>query len=230
MTLAPDNTAFRRDFTEFQARIAQYGIDNSLAQVAVKIGAPGVPDFYQGTELWDFSLVDPDNRTPVDYDRRRILLSEFDAETIAEQRGTESARVMAQPRDPRLELYATATLLRFRRAHQELFQSGGYEALHAGGARRDHLFAFSRTLGHQHVLVAVPRPIATLLPDAGLTPLGERVWGDTSITVPATAPSSFRHPLTGLCIRVRRQGDTASIPAADVFEHFPIAFLAGGGL
>ena len=230
MTLAPDNTAFRSDFIEFQQRIARYGIYNSLAQVAVKIGAPGVPDFYQGTELWDFSLVDPDNRRPVDYQIRRTLLSEFDAGMTTEQRAEESARLMARPGDARLKLYATATLLRFRRRHQELFQSGGYEPLSAAGARRDHLFAFSRTLGHQQVLVAVPRLVATLLADANTTPLGERVWGDTSIAVPATAPSSFRQVLSGQCIRVRRQGDTASIPAAEVFEHFPIAFMVGGGL
>ena len=77
MTLAVENTAFRSDFIEFQHRIAQYGIYNSLAQGASKIGAPGVPDFYQGTELWDFSLVDPDNRRPVDYDTRRALLVAF---------------------------------------------------------------------------------------------------------------------------------------------------------
>ena len=77
--LAPDNTAFRQDFVEFERRVAQYGIYNSLAQLAVKVAAPGVPDFYQGTELWDFSLVDPDNRRPVDYDRRRVLLEEIDA-------------------------------------------------------------------------------------------------------------------------------------------------------
>jgi (1->4)-alpha-D-glucan 1-alpha-D-glucosylmutase len=134
---------------------------------------------------------------------------------------------MAQPRDARLKLYATTSLLRFRRAHQELFQSGGYEALSVEGARRDHLFGFSRTLGNQQVLVAVPRLIATLLPDANVTPLGERTWGDTSIVVPATAPSSFRQVLSGQCIRVRRHGDTASIPASEVFEHFPVAFLEG---
>jgi (1->4)-alpha-D-glucan 1-alpha-D-glucosylmutase len=177
--------------------------------------------------LWDFSLVDPDNRTPVDYDMRRALLTEFKAEMTAEEREAESVRLMTQPRDARLKLYATATLLRFRRAHHDLFQSGGYTALGAGGARRDHLFAFSRTLGNQHVVVAVPRLIATLLPDATMTPLGERVWADTSIAVPSTAPSSFRHLLSGQCIRVRRQGDTASIPAAEVFAHFPVAFLEG---
>jgi (1->4)-alpha-D-glucan 1-alpha-D-glucosylmutase len=230
MTLASDNSAFRDDFVEFQRRIAQYGIYNSLAQVAVKICAPGVPDFYQGTELWDFSLVDPDNRAPVDYDTRRTLLSEFNPQMNAEERSTTAGRLMAQPRDARLKLYATATLLRFRRAHQELFQSGGYQALDTDGARRDHVFAFSRALGRERVLVAVPRLVATLLPDANVPPLGERVWGDTSIVLPAVEPAAFREVMSGRCIHVRREGEKASIRAADVFERFPVAFMVGGGL
>ena len=228
--LAPDNTAFRRDFAEFQQRIARYGIYNSLAQVVVKIGAPGVPDFYQGTELWDFSLVDPDNRRPVDYAMRRTLLSPFDRDMADAERGAAAAHLLAQPRDARLKLYTTATLLRFRRAYPDIFQSGGYQALKTAGARADHLFAFSRAIGGRHVLVIVPRLVASLLPDANQAPLGERVWGDTSIVLPSSAPSSFRHVLSGDCVRVRRQDEVASVRAADVFEHFPVALLAGAGL
>src|SRR5204863_4241681 len=77
MVLSPNNITFRRDFLGLAQRVARYGIYNSLAQLAIKIGAPGVPDFYQGTELWDFSLVDPDNRRPVDYPKRRELLAEL---------------------------------------------------------------------------------------------------------------------------------------------------------
>ena len=247
-TLAPDNTAFRTDFIEFHGRVAQYGIYNSLAQLAVKLGAPGVPDLYQGTECWDFSLVDPDNRRPVDYDWRRAVLAELLAELpaelcadchgggpggglgngfgngLGEKRAALAARLMTTPGDDRLKMYTTMTLLRFRRAHRELFQCGGYEALATDGARRDHLFAFARSYGRQRVLVVVPRLIATLLPDAGVPPLGERVWADTRVVVPDSA-TAYRHVLTDRRLATRRDGDRAALHASEIFEHIPIAFL-----
>lgn len=225
-TLAADNVAFRTDFVEFQSRVAQYGIYNSLAQVALKIGAPGVPDFYQGTELWDFSLVDPDNRGAVDYDMRRALLAEFDAGMTGDDRLAAAARVMAQPRDGRIKLYTTATMLRFRREHDDLFQSGTYEPLTVEGARREHVFAFSRSHGRQQALVVVPRLMASLLPDATVAPLGERVWGDTSLVLPKDTADSFHQMLSGRCIRARRDDGTASVRVAEIFEHFPVGLLA----
>ena len=142
--LASDNTAFLDDFVDFHQRIAQLGIYNSLAQVAMKIAAPGVPDFYQGTELWDFSLVDPDNRRPVDYARRRMLLAELDAETASTGAAAVAAGLMASPRDDRLKLFTVATMLRFRQVRRELFDHGAYTPLAVAGARQAHLFAFSR--------------------------------------------------------------------------------------
>ncbi|MGH9255820.1 MAG: malto-oligosyltrehalose synthase [Vicinamibacterales bacterium] len=239
--LAPENTAFRDDFGRFHERIARYGLYNSLAQVALKIGAPGVPDFYQGTELWDFSLVDPDNRGPVDYTRRCALLQKLDAALEHDDAAALALRLATEPRDDRTKLFATSGLLRFRRAHLALFQRGGYYPLDVQGVRREHLFAFARTHGRQHVVVAVPRLIATLLPDAGAPPLGERVWGDTCIVLAADGPASYRHVLTQGCVRVRLDeregGDDGPVPGqggrrvlrvADVLAHFPIAFLEGG--
>jgi (1->4)-alpha-D-glucan 1-alpha-D-glucosylmutase len=226
-TLAPDNAAFRHDFIEFQHRIAHYGIYNSLAQVAVKIGAPGVPDFYQGCELWDLRLVDPDNRGAVDYEARRAMLAEFSGELNAEARRATATRLMADPRNPRLKLYATTMMLRFRRERPDIFQLGSYEAMAADGARRDHVFAFERRLGDRGVIVAVPRLVATLLSDADVPPLGERVWGDTTIAVSPGSPAVFRNILTGACVKVERAGNTPSVRAADVFDTFPVALLAG---
>jgi (1->4)-alpha-D-glucan 1-alpha-D-glucosylmutase len=225
--LAPDHRAFRDDFLQFQRRVAQYGIYNSLAQLALKIGAPGVPDFYQGTDLWDFSLVDPDNRRPVDYARRRTLLQELETALAREGAGALAVRLLAVPGDDRLKLYATSTLLRFRRTHLAIFQHGGYDPLTVDGARRDHAFAFARTHGPQQVLVVVPRLIATLLPDADVPPLGERVWGNTRIDLPPGSPPAYRHVLTGECVRARSDGDRGTVALAEVFARFPIAFLEG---
>ncbi|MBI2189211.1 MAG: malto-oligosyltrehalose synthase [Acidobacteria bacterium] len=225
--LAPDNRAFHDDFVQFARRVAGYGTYNSLAQVAVKIGAPGVPDFYQGTEIWDFSLVDPDNRRPVDYTRRRALLEELDAALASEGPAALAARLIAAPEDDRLKLYATSTLLRFRRAHLAIFQRGGYDPITADGPRREHVFAFARTHAGQRALVVVPRLVATLVPDGETPPIGERVWGDTRLLLPEGGPRLYRHALTGDCIRVQGGGDGEHVALADVFARFPIAVLEG---
>src|SRR5438105_8349149 len=139
MVLSPNNITFRRDFLEFARRIARYGIYNSLAQLAIKIGAPGVPDFYQGTELWDFSLVDPDNRRPVDYLKRRELLDTLQEESQSGEQPTIAAELLQHPQDDRLKLFATSTMLRARRAARDVFRCGAYVPLAVEGGARDHL-------------------------------------------------------------------------------------------
>ncbi len=230
MVLAADNTAFRQDLEEFCRRIATFGIYNALSQLAIKVAAPGVPDFYQGTELWDFSLVDPDNRRPVDYERRRALLAELDGfegaggAALPGSRLTLAGRLMSDISDDRLKLYVTAALLRFRRAHRDLFAEGDYTPLSGEGPRRDHLFAFARRLGERHVVVTVPRLVATLSPD-GAAPLGERVWGETCLRLGGFAAGAYRDVLSGAEVTLVRNGSAAYLKASDMFAAFPIAFL-----
>jgi (1->4)-alpha-D-glucan 1-alpha-D-glucosylmutase len=227
--LDPDNSAFRADFLAFEARVAQHGIYNSLAQLAIKIAAPGVPDFYQGTELWDLSLVDPDNRRPVDYGRRRAMLDELDAELARGDRGAFAERLAQDVRHDRMKLYTTSTMLRYRREHPALFREGGYERLNFDGVRREHLFGFSRAHEGARALVVVPRLVATLLPDVEVAPLGERVWGDTRIMLPVSSLNDLRphyeNVFTGTCVTVHHDDGRAFVRAADVFDRFPIALL-----
>ena len=165
MVLSPDNVAFRRDFLGLAQRVARYGIYNSLAQLAIKIGAPGVPDFYQGTELWDFSLVDPDNRRPVDYRKRRELLDEFDRSHAA---GRAVDRCQSCCSIPRM-IVSSCSRQRpccARGARRTTcFAADAYEPLAVEGSARDHVFAFARVLGQRQAIVAVPRLVATLEPD-----------------------------------------------------------------
>jgi (1->4)-alpha-D-glucan 1-alpha-D-glucosylmutase len=209
--LARDNAAFREAFLPFQQRIARLGVYNSLAQLALKIGAPGIPDFYQGTELWDFSLVDPDNRRPVDYGRRAALLEAAQAMTIDD--------AMADPTDDRLKLVVSTRLLRFRRERSAVFAFGSYEPLRVEGGRRDHAFAFARLHEGRAALVVVPRLVAGLVPDEDVPPLGERVWGDTAVHVPDAR--CYRQALTGECTPVAG----GMVRLADVFARAPVAFL-----
>jgi (1->4)-alpha-D-glucan 1-alpha-D-glucosylmutase len=144
-------------------RIVERGRATSLAQTTLLLTCPGVPDIYQGSEVWDLSLVDPDNRRPVDYARRRRLLDQVDGLTAAE--------TWAFAEDGGPKLWLIARLLRDRRAHPERYRSGRYEPLPAHGPKARHAVAFAR----DGLSVVVPRLVAGLAGD----------WGETIVTLPA---------------------------------------------
>ncbi|MFQ5816647.1 MAG: malto-oligosyltrehalose synthase [Terriglobia bacterium] len=215
---------FLQDFLQFQKQMAPYGALNALAQVLVKIAAPGVPDFYQGTELWDFSLVDPDNRRPVNFQKRAQLL-----ETLKRQ---EPAGPLALVRDlltdwkdGRVKLYVTYQALAFRRAHRELFLEGDYIPLHVLGARKENVCAFARRTAEDWALVVVPR-LPTKLVAAGKFPLGQKVWGTSGVIVPRPAPARWRNVLTGETLEVSRGTRKRVLRLGNVLRNFPVALLA----
>jgi (1->4)-alpha-D-glucan 1-alpha-D-glucosylmutase len=160
--------------------VAWIGFLNSLSMVAVKLASPGVPDCYQGNETWDFSLVDPDNRRPVDYEMRRRMLA--DVQAIDDPAAL--ARLFSELDDGRAKLYVTWRLLRLRARREALFLHGGYTAVHAHGEHSRHVIAFARRHGKGAVLCVAPRLVAGLGIEPGDLPCGERVWGDTRIEVP----------------------------------------------
>jgi (1->4)-alpha-D-glucan 1-alpha-D-glucosylmutase len=150
------NRAFLGDFVPFQHRVAKFGLMNSLAQTLLKIAAPGVPDTYQGTELIDLSLVDPDNRRPVDYERRRAML--------------------AGGRDGDAKMYLTSTALRCRRDNAPLFTLGAYAQLQVRGPAAKHVFAFARQYEGRTAVCIIPR-LTSALGDGG--------WNNTLVLLPA---------------------------------------------
>src|SRR5262249_47750517 len=164
----------------FQRRISHYGLFNSLAQTLLKVTAPGVPDFYQGTELWDFSLVDPDNRRPVNYQRRREMLNQLKENVAAAgPRLPDLARQLtATKQDGRINLSVTYRALHCRRAHPALFTTGEYVPAETNGAKADHVFGFVRRHDEKHALVAVPRLLTGVVPGEHELPLGRDVWDD----------------------------------------------------
>jgi len=198
--------AFIADFHSFIETIARPAAIASLAQTALKLTAPGVPDTYQGCELWDFSLVDPDNRRLPDWDRRRKLLP------IVVQ--AEPASLVAEWRDGREKLFLTTRLLRLRAEHPALFAQGEYQPLYAEGGRADeHLCAFARRHGTTTLVMAVPRLVHRLQRGADG---GE--WGATALPLPQAG--SWHDVLSD-----RRYDDCGRIPAAELFVGFPIAAL-----
>jgi (1->4)-alpha-D-glucan 1-alpha-D-glucosylmutase len=223
------NARFLADFRTFQGRISHYGLFNSLAQTLLKIASPGVPDVYQGTEQWDFSLVDPDNRRPVDYDRRRELLVGLkEALDLAGDGGGERRRSLARElvehkEDGRIKLHVTRQALRCRREHPGLFTTGDYLPAEATGRRRDHVVAFVRCRGNEQALVVVPRLLTALAP-GGRAPLGPEVWQDTGLLVPAPV-RAWRNIFTGEELRPAGENGQAALPLAALLAHFPVALL-----
>jgi len=206
-------------FIPFCKKIAFFGLFNSLSQCLLKIAAPGIPDFYQGTELPQLALVDPDNRRPVTYDKRRQLLK-----TIVKASSdplTQVAELLANRDDGRVKLFVIARTLATRRQRKELFQSGRYLPLEAGGPFRRHIVAFARVAGEQWFVAVVPRFLTALVGE-DQDPLGKNVWSDTTVSLPPEAPRSWRNIFTRQSI----QG-AAGIAVSDVLQHFPVALLLG---
>jgi (1->4)-alpha-D-glucan 1-alpha-D-glucosylmutase len=222
------NAEFLRDFRAFQRRISHYGLFNSLAQTLLKITAPGVPDTYQGTELWDFSLVDPDNRRPVDYERRRRMLSELRAAAEGQDLRELARSLVAAKEDGRIKLYVTYRGLHCRREHPGLFSAGEYLPLGLMGAQADHVFAFARRAGESVALVAVPRLLVRLDPKGEQAPLG-KVWQDTRLFLPRVDPALRWHNLfTGERLAAVDHDGQAALAVSDLFAHFPVALLVAG--
>jgi (1->4)-alpha-D-glucan 1-alpha-D-glucosylmutase len=168
---------FLRSFAEFHAPIARAGMYNSLAQTLFKITAPGVPDFYQGAELWDFNLVDPDNRRPVDFAKRRALLASLPTDEDGDLTELVS-QLAANPQDGRIKLYLTSRELRFRHERQTLFAEGDYLPLAARGRNESHVIAFARASANQTAVVVTGR-FFTRLGDLNQPPTGGDIWGDS---------------------------------------------------
>jgi (1->4)-alpha-D-glucan 1-alpha-D-glucosylmutase len=212
----------------FQRRLAHFGCFNALAQLFLKLTAPGVPDIYQGSELWAYSLVDPDNRRPVDYARPRALLAEL--KTRVQQAGadlTDLARQLLETSaDGRIKLYVTWRTLNFRRAHPHLFLRGSYEPLQASGPKQEHVCAFARRIPEEAIVVAVPRMLVRLTDGAERLPLGAEVWQHTWLTVPQDKePRRYRNLFTGEVLTASAEYNTPGLMLAHVFRSFPVALL-----
>jgi (1->4)-alpha-D-glucan 1-alpha-D-glucosylmutase len=228
-----EENRFWGDFLFFQKDVAEYGIVNSLAQTTLKMTCPGLPDFYQGTELWDLSLVDPDNRRPVDFAKRTRFLSPMresldpppSGPALMDETLTVGLRRQPAPSlwetraDGRIKLFLIHRGLQARRANHDLFETGAYLPASATGSRAEHLVTFFRARQDDYALTVVPR-FATSLAAPGAPPTGRAVWEDTRIKLPAHAPAIWHDSLTGNT-RHARDG----IYVGDILTAFPVAIL-----
>ncbi len=201
---------FVAEMSRLVQRLGAAGAANSLAQLVLKSVCPGVPDFYQGTELWDFSLVDPDNRRPVDFDGARRLLDALPAPPTLGASGTaELAELAAHWPDGRLKLHVTRTLLGLRREATDVMARGGFRLLETTGSHAERLVAVARRSGARWVVAVVTRQTLSLA-GPGRLPSGDLDWGDTAVLLRASTPDR-----SGSAAAVGRWRSTvgASVPA-----------------
>ena len=228
----PDAAPFLNDFLPFQRRIARVGVIHSLSQTLLKLTSPGVPDIYQGCELWDFSLVDPDNRRPVDYETRKNVLARIRAELDSGRSRAEVARaLLASPEDGAIKLYFVWTLLNRRRADEALFQTGSYRPLETVGARGPHVVAFLRQHQGRLAVVIAPRLVSAFMgQEADILPLGRDLWGETQVILPEAARADcWRNVLTDEIITAQAQPERRLLDLAEVFATLPFALLVEEG-
>jgi len=218
---------FLDDLRALAQPVAWYGALNSVAAAAVKLCSPGVPDIYQGNEILDFSLVDPDNRRPVNYEHRHRMLRELQAMAERPQLA-EAVRSLIEPahiHDGRAKLWVTWRALGLRREREALFRDGDYLPVQALGARAAHVLAFARRLGGQGAILAVGRLYASLGLEAGEPPLGAAVWGDGGLDA-GFLPEGVR--LTNVLTGEKLAPRDGMLPLAEVFAHFNAALLVYG--
>ncbi len=211
---------FWRDFLNFFKRVAFHGALNSLSQLLLKVTLPGIPDFFQGTEIWDFSFVDPDNRRPVDFSKRTKTLEQLEQFPLTEQKGL-PARLFSERANGMAKLWATTKALEARKSDPPLFLRGDYVPLKVTGEMGSHVFAFARVLDERWAVVIVPRLTTFITQDSRL-PEGQKLWGQTKIILPTGAPENWRTILhkAELCSR-------GTIELAEALEAFPMEILFG---
>ncbi len=218
----PENE-FLPDFLEMQARLAFYGVLNSLSQTLLKITSPGVPDFYQGEELLNFSLVDPDNRRPVDFARREQLLKVIQRQE-KKCRKTMLAEAWRHWRDGRLKLYVIYRALNFRKNHPDIFLTGDYLPLAAAGERRNNVIALARRREKDWLVAAAARFFSHLV-KPGQAPLGPEAWGEGALLLPPAAPGRWLELFSGEVLEAVPSSRARSLSLARLFRSLPVALL-----
>jgi (1->4)-alpha-D-glucan 1-alpha-D-glucosylmutase len=208
---------FLHDFLPFVKKVSFYGVLNSLSQVCIKIAAPGVPDFYRGTELWEFAFVDPDNRRALDYG-----VSQNNAAIIKERENDPSfaAELLAGYKSGLVKQFLIYKLLNVRRKEEQLFTNGGFVSLKTAGRHADKVITFARDKDTKLAVIAAPR-ITSMMVREDEMPAGEHVWGDTHIILPEDSPQVFTCAVTGKTVKA----DGRKLYLRDVLAVFPCGIV-----
>jgi (1->4)-alpha-D-glucan 1-alpha-D-glucosylmutase len=222
---SPSNQ-FLADFKTLNSLVASCGMYNSLSQVVIKAFSPGVPDIYQGNEVFAFNLTDPDNRVPVDFERCNNLLNDLKKDMAHNKEPARLAQALSSDTDKdRLKLYIMWRSLNYRRDNPMLFTEGEYIPLHAEGTKKNNLCAFAWQKDEQRLIVVVPRLVAGLTGKTGKAPTGVEVWGNTHLILPdKPGGSRYSNIFTGEHLNTSGDKEPALL-LTDVLNNFPVAVL-----
>jgi (1->4)-alpha-D-glucan 1-alpha-D-glucosylmutase len=228
LTSQAASNRFLRNFVGFHEKIAYFGAINGLAQLLVKFTAPGTPDVYQGGELWDLHLVDPDNRSQVDYDLRKNILEQMERRCESGMNlGKYIEEIVCGWRDGRVKLFTTSKTANFRRECPQLFSDGSYEILKVTGKRAENVFAFARVHSKRFAITAVPKWLA-----AGRAPMSQKVmrsfWGNTELTLPKRLQHECKNIYTDETMDSGRARGGGKLRVAELLGDFPVACLRAG--
>ncbi|MGZ5052555.1 MAG: malto-oligosyltrehalose synthase [Methylobacter sp.] len=219
------NPLFLNDFIEFERRIRKPGLYNALAQTLLLLTSPGVPDTYQGNECWQFALVDPDNRQPVDFSKHEHMLAELET-GLAGDRPKFLRLLLDHIDDGRIKLFVVMQTLRFRHRYAALFRDGEYLKINVHGAGAEQLLAFARQDQQDFAIIVVPRLIAHILMTAPEQALAD-IWADTWLELPLKTPSRFRELFSLSQAAAKPVADCRQLYLGDVLQIFPMAVLSG---
>jgi len=214
--------SFVADFAEFHRPIARAGALNSLSQCLLKLTAPGVPDIYQGTELLDLSLVDPDNRRCVDYGLRRTMLQKLQG-AWPDQLKRMYEGTFADANDNIAKLLLISRVLAIRKTESALFNAGSYSPVEVTGEKADHVCAFERHQDGRSAIIVAPRLWATLLGPTG-SPT-EDLWEGTNLMIRDAAEPCYQNMLTGECVPVSSDAGRNVLRLKSILRTFPVALL-----
>lgn len=213
---------FLHDFRIFVHNLAFYGIYNSLAQVLVKSTVPGIPDFYQGSEYWDFSLVDPDNRRPVDYAQRHTTLQEIRRKAESFHPEWLYELLLHYP-DARIKQYLVYQALRLRHEYPDLLEQGQYLPLEVSGLHQESILAYQRSEDNITLIVILPRLLTRVIAwrTSSFAPLGREAWADTCVKLPADSPQQWTSYLDNRIVDTPE----SRVPLSEAAQFFPFIIL-----
>ena len=213
-----EHQEFTQAFEGFKNKVAFYGAIKSLGQTLIKTTAPGIPDIYQGTELWDLSFVDPDNRRPVNYGRRKMYVSDF--RSFEKDNFKEELNYLrADYKNGKIKMYLLHRALHFRQEHADLFQKGEYLPLQVWGKHSNSFIAYSRKLKNKWALVVVPVLVTSIFKPEDFVPQ-KTIVEDLEIILPEDGPKNWRNCLTGAEIAAGE-----NLKLRDLLTDFPVALL-----
>ena len=213
-----NHAPFIASLQPFMHQVATLAAVYSLGQTVIKVMAPGIPDVYQGTEFWDLSMVDPDNRRPVNYQERTHKLEQLKKALAADPLKLVK-RLRGDLLDPTIKLFTLYQALQVRKQHHDFFLKADYQPLTVTGSQSENLLAFVRTWQQEQIIVIVPMHIATLSLTENL-PLGAACWKDTQLTATQSLEGTWYNAFTDEKLTLDKQ-----IPVSQVLNEFPIALL-----